>query len=400
MVTRIPDGRDPLAAVAQAVAGVLGLGEQLVRERLARRLAAGWASGERDLVRALSLAAVRRDVEAVARALDVTAPALSRWAVTQGLAVGEASGDVTVTDARRRAPDLLVPRLDALSLPAVTGLAVQDVQRRLDRALSDVTRSLTRGPDDLYRRAVSLSTQLGLVTGAPGERRAAAAWQVLVDSAAPPVVDSAGRRWSTSTYVEMATRTASRRAWDIGSESTMTAAGLDLVTIVVGSGACRQCAQWAGKVLRRDAGPTGRQLMPSATGSGLVAVEIEGTLDDARAAGWRHPGCRCRPVAYLPGTRPAVDLTTYDPRAEEARARLRALERRSRQWASRAQAAVTPELAAQARARRRGVQAEIRDHVDRTGLVRQRRREQADLGLASRAPEVVSARRAVEAALR
>ena len=106
-----------------------------------------------------------------------------------------------------------------------------------------------------------------------------------------------------------------------------------------------------------------------------VQVEVAGTLDEARAEGWRHPNCRCTTVAYLPGAQ-LLKGTTYDPEAEAARDKLRALERAKRD-AKRQEAGALDDVERQrAKARIRGLDARIRAHVDETGLNRRRYREQ------------------------
>jgi len=253
----------------------------------------------------------------------------------------------------------------------------------LTSGLQDVTRRILRWPDDVYRLAVAQSaTDLLLGLGKATQRSAqVAAWQRIVSEGVKGFTDTAGRRWNLASYAEMATRTSVRRAWDIQHETTMKTSNISLCTIVVGSGACKACADQAGKIFRLDAGPTGRIKAPSSVDpTKTVTVNVQGTLDDARSHGWRHPNCRCRPVAYLPGLSLVEDVTTYDPQAEADRARLRGLERDVRQAKAQAASAVSPEQRNAEQARVRALQGQIRDHTKATGLARQPNREQLDLG--------------------
>lgn len=270
----------------------------------------------------------------------------------------------------------------------------------MNTELADVHRlasnAILRFPNDIYREAIRMeATQvlLGTATGAVAQQRA---WQRLVAGAAPRIVDKAGRKWNTATYVEMATRTATHRAWDQQHELTMADTGLDFVSIVVGNGACKACSEWSGKILRRDAGPTGRIPVPDLSSEdpdATITINVEGTLDDARRHGWRHPNCRCRPVAYVPGVSEVEKGTTYDPEMEAARAKQREIERKIRKAKEDANNALSPEERAKAQARVRKHQKEMREHLSqydgkdgRPRLNRKSRREQVDLG--NKIPEV------------
>src|SRR5690606_32094352 len=113
---------------------------------------------------------------------------------------------------------------------------------------------------------------------------------------------------------------------------------------------CKACADVSGKIWRLDRGAVGEVEEESVLDNKPVKIDVEGTLDDAERRGWRHPNCRCRPVAYRPGLPTASDVTTYDPKAEADRAKLRDLERQVRAEKQKRAAALTPEEAARAQA--------------------------------------------------
>jgi hypothetical protein len=192
--------------------------------------------------------------------------------------------------------------------------------------------------------------------------------------------DTAGRNWNLATYVEMATRSATRRAFDDAKTTTMQNNGVDLVLIAVGRGSCKKCAKCAGKILRLDDGPTGRIKVQHSTQDREITVKVEATLDQAKAEGWRHPNCRCSTAAYLPGLSVVADVTTYDPQAEADRAKLRSLERDVRAAKAKEAGALDDESKRAAAAQVRIKQAQVRAHVADTGLMRQRNREQLDYG--------------------
>ena len=369
MPTWIPDDRDALDALAADLAAMFADAEQRLAAALSVQVAAGLEDG--DVVRALNLAELRRDAEHIAGALRGLYPdQLERI-----LAVAAEHG---ATAALGELADVAgLPDLTAARVPAGTAAATALVAD-LTNALDDVTVRILRWPDDVYRRAVAqASTALLLGLGATSKTVQARAWQQLVTQGVTGFTDVTGRRWNLATYVEMATRTAARRAWDDQHDGVLRTAGVELVSIVVGSGACKRCADWAGKVLRLDDGPTGRIRVPSMVDPDAdVTVDVDGTVADARAAGWQHPNCRCRKVAYLPGLSVVADVTTYSPEQEAARVKLRDLEVQVRKAKTDAAAAVAPEVRTAANAKVRDLQARIREHVADTGLMRQRDREQ------------------------
>jgi hypothetical protein len=75
-----------------------------------------------------------------------------------------------------------------------------------------------------------------------------------------------------------------------------------------------------------------------------------------------------------------VDATTYDAAAEADREHLRDLEVRVRKAKLDGAAALTDQQSTTAGSQVRGLQAQIREHVDATGLNRKRYREQISLG--------------------
>lgn len=375
MVTWVPDDRDTLDTYAADLAALFDDAEQQLRRALAVQVAAGLAQNPDDVAKALDLAALRQDAQRIAAALRDALPD----EVERLLTIASESGALAALQemsALANVPDVSAATRLVPGAPAAAAMTAD-----LTNALEDVTVRILRWPDDVYRRAVALSVsdlQLGL--GATQRTVQATGWQRLVRQGVSGFQDRLGRRWNLATYVEMASRTAARRAWTEQHTTTMVEHGVHLVSIVVGSGACKACADWAGKVLRGDDGPTGRLRVLSAVGDDEIAVHVAGTLADARQHGWQHPNCRCRPVAYLPGLSTIEDVTTYDPVAERARAKLRDLEVRVRRAKADAAAAVDEAQRRDANATVRDLQSRIRDHVDEHGLMRQRNREQTSLG--------------------
>lgn len=253
-------------------------------------------------------------------------------------------------------------------------IGIASIAAQLTGGLGGLNPHILRSTADTYQRVVAnVSSQVlgGAITRYQAGREAT---RQLVTEGLPHIRYTNGARMPIGSYAEMATRTAANRAWQEGHIGRMQSNGMNLVTIVVGIGACKACARWAGKVLSLD-GTTGTVQVEHATQDGLVTVTIDGTLADARAHGWNHPNCRCSIAAYFPGLRAPGSASTYDPDAERARAELRRLERGKRE-ALRAEALAPDDLArAAARRRVRSFNDRIGQHTKATGLVRQRYRE-------------------------
>lgn len=366
-----PDARDGLDRLVADLIAMFEEAERDLRRALATQARAGLKNGDGPDV-AFNLQQLRRDAEAIARTLEQAMPD----EVARVIAVAAEGG---VNAALQELSDLAgIPDISASNLHPGAG-AAEAMRADLTSALDDVVRRVLRYPNDVYRTAVANSAHkvvLGQGTGVSVQQDA---WNALLRRNVTGFRDKAGRQWQLSTYVEMAVRSATRRAWDDAKVATMQTNGINLVSIVVGSGSCAACARWSGKILRTDGGPTGRITVDSAADGKPVEVHVAGSLNDAKRQGWRHPNCRCSTVAYLPGMSVVTDVTHYDPKAEADRARLRELERRVRHYKTKAAIALDPRDADLANAKVRELQAQIREHVKETGLVRQRRREQINL---------------------
>lgn len=170
-------------------------------------------------------------------------------------------------------------------------------------------------------------------------------------------VDRTGRRWGLASYIEMATRTAVSNAWDEHQAKALIRAGVDLVVVGTHSteGSCPRCLPWLG-----------RTLSLAGTTPGFP------TLADAKAAGFRHPNCRCSWAPVGVGVAEEVTNPVEIERAASvyrASQRQRALERRVRAADRRVAAAVTPRARAEARRSLNVARAAADQHRARHGLV-------------------------------
>lgn len=267
----------------------------------------------------------------------------------------------------------------AQAFAPITGTSAQAVAMvalSLESRLDVLNQRLTRYPQDAYQRIVALyspNTLLGVTTSRVQQ---AAAVQRFLSEGITGFVDKANRRWTIGSYAEMAGRTTVNRAFNDAGIWRMGQSDIHLVTVVRGLDSCRRCAAWAGKILSTDGTPAGPRILPHATEDRSVTVDVAGTVEQARAAGWGHPNCRCRLVAYSPGLTIPQDDTTYDEDAEKERADQRALEREIRAAKRREASAMTDTDRRKAAQDVRAAQADMREFIARTGRNRQSYREQ------------------------
>lgn len=250
------------------------------------------------------------------------------------------------------------------SLTAGGAYAVAAVELDLRDALRALNARILRAPVDVYQAMTSKyvgSLIAGMTTSQALHRR------ILDEYIADGItgfVDKGGRRWTIGAYSEMATRTASARAWRDQSVASMEAAGITTFTPVIGSSACSKCAAWQGKIVT-DGGQTGDVMVPHAITAVPTPLHVDGTLAEMRASGWGHPNCRCTLAPGLPGGPDPTKYSTHDPQKQADREKLRELEREVRQ----AKRDGDPDEIGAA-------QAALRRHVDETGIIRREYREQ------------------------
>lgn len=269
----------------------------------------------------------------------------------------------------------------AKRLPQTTALtgnasqAVASLTLDLSSRLEVLNQRITRYPQDAYQQVISFTasnTLLGTQTSRAAQQQAV---QRFLAQGITGFVDKADRNWRIGSYAEMAGRTAVARAYNDAGIWRQQQSGLMLSVIVGSLDACKRCAPWIGKIVSTD-GTTGTVTLPHATEDTDVTVTIDGSLDDARGAGWGHPNDRCQCVAYLPGLSvPQADFK-YDEQADKDRTHQRELEVGIR--AAKRSASVAGDDLAQRKAdnKVKNLQSELRDFTARTGRPRANYREQ------------------------
>jgi hypothetical protein len=245
------------------------------------------------------------------------------------------------------------------------------IRRDLVDQLDDVRKRITRLPNDIYKVLAPQSARvLTLDVGLTTEQAQAIAWRDFMANGITGFVDKRGRNWSLSAYVEMAVRTASARAFNDANLERQRAIGVQLHTVSDDGSPCPLCLPWQNAVL--SDGP-----VEDAT------VHVDGTIDEATAAGLFHPNCRHTLLAVFPG------ITILPPRETWTKARAdryaavqkqRRLELEVRKAKRRQENALDPERAQEAKQAVRRAQQRLRDHVNsRDDLARDSRREQPHL---------------------
>lgn len=368
---------DAVDRFARSVVGIAQDAERELIRSIARTLARGIDAPGWEQRKLADLARLRRGWEQVA---DVYVRS-GRTAVGAAVLDAGAHGQSLALDALRLL--LGAAARDSARGPGAMGVREQGAGWRAVLALADEAAGLVeatrfgvlRGAEDLYRAAVAQI--VGRVLLGTRTRRSVAQQVLdrLVESGVSGFVDRSGRRWELASYVEMSTRTAAQRAMTSAHTESLRAQGLDLVIVSDAPEECRLCRPWEGKVLSLSASSPGPVQAASVTDpSRTVTVQVAGSLDRAVRAGLYHPGCRHSHSAYLPGVtrRPT---NTADPQGDANRRRLRELERRVRREKMREAAALDPAAKRAAAARVRQAQAGIREHLDRTGQIRQPGRE-------------------------
>ncbi|WP_406321040.1 phage minor capsid protein [Streptomyces sp. NBC_00519] len=345
---------------------------QLVARQLADGYdAPGWAQRKLAAVQPLRRAA-QAVVDELGRAVqlgvfDAVAESYNRG---HRAAVAELGA---LSDRARRLVDEITPNAQSVDrLAAETVNVVTATHRGILRAVVDGFRSVVA--------QVAATPLLGITT-----RRQATqdAMRKFADRGIRSFTDRAGRTWQLTSYAEMAVRTATGRAAIEAHTRTLTEAGLDLVLVSDAPRECPLCRPWEGKLLAID-GPEGRRTVEveHAIDDGkMLSVVVQGTLDEARLAGFQHPNCRHSVAAYIPGVSSLIPPMRSDGSGYEAGQRQRAIERNIRKHKRRAAAAVTPEAKRAAEAKVRDWQKAMRQHLaENPGLRRKREREQLGAG--------------------
>ncbi|MFE3578721.1 phage minor capsid protein [Streptomyces vinaceus] len=357
-----PDDAEHLAApvtaeFAAAERTILQLLRDLLTPGISR---SGWAQA-----RLAASGLLRRGLQRLIPGLRERAAAAAAAAVTQAVQVGDQAARHELE--RHQLP----PGPDDLDITPA-----QRLTRALTRDFEPVYARILRQPQDVYRDVIARVSAEVLEGRVTRLRAAQMALDEFANRGVAGFVDSRGRGWELTSYIEMAVRSTCGRAAVQAHVDRLSAAGHRFVFASAPGGSCPLCAPWEGKILELS-GPAGERTVevPHTVTGRPVQVRVDGSLMEARAAGFQHANCRHSVSLFLPGV---TSLPTAPPDAHsyESTQHQRYLERQVRRWKRREAAALDDAAAAAARQRIRAYQAQLRELVRETGQRRKPGREQ------------------------
>ena len=246
--------------------------ELYLLERIARRLERGvtfegWT--ERKYAETL---AMRREIEVTLSRVRAGAQ------VTVDQLISDAFREGATSAAYQLASAGVSGQLARTNTSALRALLAQTQE-----SLSAAERAVLRTTMDAYRDTIAQTT-LQVVAGQG--TRAKALQDALNKLAARGItgfIDRTGRAWDLTAYVDMATRTASGRAFLEGKLKTFRNANISLFIVSFSGSPCELCAPWEGQVV--SDGPSADY--PS--------------IDELYDSGWGHPNCGHTLDAYTEG---------------------------------------------------------------------------------------------------
>lgn len=272
--------------------------------------------------------------------------------------------------------DTPVPQvIDAGSAHALATAAVGEVTSQHQMIL--------RQAEDIYRTVVHQGMRRAMLAGVPNQIAVQDVLNKFADSGITSFVDKAGRRWSMDTYTDMAVRTVRNHARNEGHMRGYDLAGVRFVKASWHPASAPQCAPYQNQILSIDGGTGAVEVTNIVTGEPMT-ITVKATLRQAIAAGYHHPNCRHRDIPYTPGTRqwqPTEGWEESNPAQYAALQRQREIERHLRRWKRRDEVALTPQAQAQASARIKHWEAELKKLIrENKHLSRQEWRETTRVG--------------------
>lgn len=353
---------DQIEALTRNVVQLYQSAERSIVEVVTRYLAQGLDAPDWAVQRLGALATLRRTVERMLQLVQADGAESIRETLARAYRTGTAAATLGI-------PAHLLPRdPDAIrAAVAAAGIRVDVVENLAAALVADVGArhsNVLRHLIDVYRSVIQEATAVSVAGGMTRRQAAQHAYARFVDQGVVSFVDSGGRTWRLSSYVEMGVRTVTQRAAVQGQTDRLSRLGVDTVIVSNSPRECPLCRPWEGKVLSISGGLRGRVELPSVVRRAeMVTVDIAGSVTAARAAGLQHPNCTHSLRAYLPGATKAPKGELANPEGYEAKQRQRAIERQIRKWKERELAALTPEAKATAKGKVKAWQGAMRDHL-------------------------------------
>ncbi|CDZ89044.1 phage minor capsid protein [Rhodococcus ruber] len=358
-------------------------------DKIAAKIVALYAAGEEQLYRFL------------AKSLQGERGTGANWAARMIIKVGpvrvgvqrildrlHGESRVMVTEAIRQAwengrnaalEDIPGERVPVFNVDGASARAAEELNQRLVETRPRAAESAS----NIYRQVIDEVTRDESITSEASRKRLVQrALDRFARDGITSFIDQRGRNYDLVSYTEMAVRAAVSEGEINAYMQQLVAAGIDLVVISDVPQSCALCEPFESKLVSITGATRAAIWVDPETGR-TRSVPVFSTLAEARAAGLWHPGCRHVAKGWTPDSPFPPPADPPDPEGYKATQRLRALERRVRREKRVLAAAMSPEAETAARRRIRGVQAQIRDHIARTGVQRRRDREQLHRGYES-----------------
>nr|WP_296776054.1 phage minor capsid protein [Rhodococcus sp. (in: high G+C Gram-positive bacteria)] len=392
------DNFELIAATAHRVADIYADAEALLLGRAASAVRRGLDNAdkphvvrearltrEEPLQRALlnEVTELRTDAKRVAQQLDDFAAKRLPETVEDAAKLGARS---TGRDISKLAPGMNISSRGAVNTRAVQALARETYVRS-----NAVHRNILRNFEDDYRTVVSDIVGRAVVGAETREQAAVTALDAFADRGITGFTDRAGRNWKMSSYVEMATRTATMRALNEGSDAAMKDMNLDFVRISTHARCSDRCAPYQGRILSLSGENVGTVTAESELDGSTVRFKVAAGLERAQERGLFGPNCRHTRSAFVPGVSSNKPPEPVDPQDYKDSQELRRLEREVRKARNKEAVALTPGDKAAAKKKVAEGRKRIAEHVEATGVPRRPDRERlsgkfAVSGDASKAP--------------
>lgn len=358
-------------------------------DKIAAKIVALYAAGEEQLYRFL------------AKSLQGERVTGANWAARMIIKVGpvrvgvqrildrlHGESRVMVTEAIRQAwengrnaalDDIPGERVPVFNVDDTSARAAEELNQRLVATRPRAAESAT----SIYRQVIEDVTRDESITSEASRKRLVQrALDRFARDGITSFIDQRGRNYDLVSYTEMAVRAAVTESEVQAYTSQLLHAGIDLVVVSDVPQSCNLCQIYEGKIISLT-GATKAAIWVDPETKRTRRVPVFASMAEAKAGGLYHIGCRHTIKGWTPDGPLPPPADPPDPDGYKATQRLRALERRVRREKRVLAAAMSPEAETAARRRIRGVQAQIRDHIARTGVQRRRDREQLHRGYES-----------------
>jgi hypothetical protein len=273
--------------------GIYANAEKAILTRVKKYLADGLEVPDYQLVKLAQVQSLRAEAFEIFKLIQPTVAQVLQDGISNSYKEANVSAYADI--GKGLTPDQLPP-LQAQA-------AIRNLNEEVAKTISTAESQILRQVEDVFRESVGDVTRDVLARGTTRSDAVIKVVNKLSEQGVGKFTDQSGRNWTLPNYAEMAVRTGTRKALISGYEDVLNKNKLDLVMVQPGPRACEICDRWARAVLTRGTveQSLGDTQIKSMKDGSMIDVEIAGTVEDARRAGFQHPNCRCRLRAYLPG---------------------------------------------------------------------------------------------------